>query len=439
MQKVIPALWILFTFSGYAADRPNVVMIVVDTLRADRLGIYGYSKNTSPVIDKLLSRGVVFNNARTVEPLTAPAMISVITSRYPHDHGASRNGLSMYPGLPSLGKVLRDEGYRTGAVVGNWTLRTGLTGLAEHFQHFEEVLLRKRWFGMIASESDAEDITSVSTDFLARQNKDRPFFLWVHYTDPHAPYKLHKDVAGQLGLPWKNRAKFTRSDRYDMEVAYTDAHIGRLLKALEKKKHRETLIVFISDHGESLGEHGYWGHGRNLYEPTLHVPMAFVRPGGIRPAVVDAPATLLDIAPTVLGLLEIASPREFDGYDWSDVLVGGGRPDPRRMTFHQAHRGVVLSVADQQRGRERGLLELAVVADHVKETFRVNSRTRRVFDLTADPAEHHSKAAKKSKVSEALRAWALDVEQGLYKIDNRQEALSNRDLEMLRSLGYIDD
>ena len=231
---MLPALLILsgICLATGVENKPNVVIISVDTLRYDRLSSSGYERNTSPHIDQLLARGATFSKARTVEPLTAPALITMLTSVYPHEHGASRNGLPIYPKLPSLSKTLKQQGYQTAAFVGNWTLKDRITGLAEHFGNYSEVLTRKRWLGLFLSEATAESLTDQAGHWLKNRPPDKPFFLWAHYADPHAPYRAHNKFAEQLGL--KSSEGLSKSTRYDMEIAFTDHHIGRFLKILKR-------------------------------------------------------------------------------------------------------------------------------------------------------------------------------------------------------------
>ncbi len=423
--------------SGPAKPSPNVVIISVDTLRADRLSGYGYARNTSPNIDKLMSKGVKFTQARTIEPLTAPALASMITSRYPHDHGASRNGLPIYEGLPSVTKQLAGKGYRTAALVSNWTLRDGLLRLGEHFDQYEEVFTRKRYLGLFLSEADAEDLTDESLKWMQKNKGDQPFFLWVHYVEPHGPYRLQKPYLEQLKLP--KRDSYSASDRYDSEIAFNDDEIGRLLRGVYAVSPEEnTLIVFVSDHGESLGEHNYWGHGRHLYEPTLHIPMSITWPGRIAPQTVSAPALITDIPTTILTLTHTPVPPEFIGFDWTPVLDGKAKQPMERVTYFQAHKGAVQTKMGPDRRRQKGLLELAVMREGNKEIFHVKHMSRKIFDLQADPLELHNIAEKGSKISQALMQWALEVERGLHKAMERPDYMTDRDLEMMRSLGYIE-
>jgi arylsulfatase A-like enzyme len=431
--------------SGFAAAadalRPNVLIITVDTLRADRMSGYGYERPTTPNLDRLMRSGVRFTQARTVEPLTGPALCSMLTAQFPHETGASRNGLRMHAGLPSLPKMLRDEGYRTAAIVSNWTLRDKITGLGEHFDEYVELLKRKRWLGLFSSETKGDKVTDFALEWLednAGDVRDEPFLLWVHYIDPHAPYKKQRSYLGALGLPTKGTIE--PGERYDTEIAFADAQVARVLDRLEKLGLVDnTLIAFASDHGESLGEHDYWGHGRHLYEPTLRIPMSLVWPGRIEPRTIEAPALNIDLAPTIARLLGLEVPEEFRGYDWNGVL-DGGEPPLDRATAHQAHRGAVFSKHDSDLARRAGLLEVGVVLHGMKEVLRIKKgRARWRFDLTADPAELANLAAPRSDPTEDLRLWMELVDSGLRRADEvPPRQLDDETIERLRALGYAD-
>jgi arylsulfatase A-like enzyme len=414
---------------------PNVLIVTVDALRADRLSAYGYRRPTTPNLDRLLAAGVRFREARTVEPLTNPAICSMLTSLYPHEHGATRNGLRLRPGLPSLATVLGRRGYKTAAFIGNWTLKNALSGLGEHFETYGEVLGRKRWLGLFKGEATAEDLTAEALAWLAAGRGRAPFLLWVHYVEPHAPYRLQTSVAGRLGVA--TGGEVSRSDRYDTEVAFADHHIGRLLAAIEGDPalRAETLVVFAADHGESLGEHGYWGHGRNLYEPTLLIPMGLAWPGRIHPGTIDAPALNIDLAPTVLGLAGLPVPDGFRGFDWTPVLRGEQTPPRGRVAWFEAHKGAVLSTQEAASARRAGLLEVALLAGGRKEVFHVGDRRRWLFDLASDPREERS--ATGSAPSEPLRGFLATVERGLAASDRQPvPGLDPESARALRALGY---
>jgi len=427
--------------AGREALRPNLLIVTIDTLRADRMSAYGYERPTSPNLDRLMADGVRFTQARTVEPLTAPALCSMITSRYPHEHGASRNGLRMRSGLESLPKMLRAEGYRTSAIVANWTLKNKASNLGEHFEEYRTVLKRKRWFGLVSGEATADDVNNAAVEWFqdyVDSGDDRPFFLWVHYVEPHAPYRLQKDHLEALGLPTKG--DHLPADRYDTEIAEVDRAVGEFLLHVESLDfQRERMTVFTSDHGESLGEHNYWGHGRHLYEPTLHVPLSLTWPGRLEPATISAPALLVDLAPTIARLLELEPPSSFVGYDWTPTLREGGQPPSDRLTHYQAHKGAVISDHDSDLARRSGLLEVAVIQQGLKEIFRIKNGRHWKFDLAADPSELVNLIEAKSSPSERLLGLIEIVSNELNDLDaDVPEPLDEESIERLRALGYAD-
>ncbi len=422
---------------------PNVLVVTIDTLRADRVSAYGYRRPTTPQLDKVLATGARFSQARTVEPLTQPALCSLWTSTPPHRHGATRNGLPLRRDATSAAHLLGRRGYDTAAFVGNWTLRNAISGLGDHFERYEEVFTRKRWFGLFKGEATAEDLTDAALAWLKERDTAStrsPFLLWVHYVEPHAPYRLQERFASRLGI--STGTEVSRSDRYDTEIAFADHHVGRLLAAIQADPElaAQTLIVFAADHGESLGEHGYWGHGRNLHEPGLRIPLGFVWPGRIRPGTIEAPALNLDIASTLLGLAGMPVPQGFEGFDWSGVLRGTADPPRQRTMWFQAHKGAVLSAQEAQEARRKGLLEVAVLSspEMRKEIFRPGEAHSAVFNLLRDPGETH-RPAPPSAPSSTLQTWLTGLRKGLADADRLARiAISPEDAEALRALGYAE-
>ena len=420
---------------------PDVLVISVDTLRTDRLSGYGYHRPTTPAIDALLERGARFTDARTVEPLTGPSVASMVTSRFPHEHGATRNGLRLRPGLASWTNLLEERGYRTAAFVGNWTLKDELSGLAEHFEEYHEVFTRKRWFGLFNSEATGEDLTTDTLEWIEEreeQDEHDPWLAWVHYVEPHSPYRLWEDLTRPLGLDVSRGA--SESDRYDTEVAYVDREVDRLLSGLGELgvDPDGTLILFVSDHGESLGEHDFWGHGRYVYENSLHIPMGIVWPGRVPATAVPQPALNIDLPPTVLGLLGLPSPDGFRGFDWSSVWRGEAEA-PVRTTHYQAHKGAVQIDHESAEARRDGLLEVGVLKGDVKEIYDRRDGTVRRYDLSEDPGEVRDLAAEGEEPSEELRLWLEAVRTGLDAAsDLPVPELDAESREHLEALGYID-
>jgi arylsulfatase A-like enzyme len=422
-----------------AARYPHVVLITVDTLRADRLSSYGYGRATTPNVDRLLAAGVRYEQAYTVEPLTNPALVSLLTSLHPHEHGATRNGLQMRPDLPSLPALLGRGAFHTAAFVGNWTLRDRLSGLSAHFDDYHEIFSRKRWL-VLKSEATADDLTAAALDWLEQTREKRPrrpLLLWVHYVDPHAPYRLQEPFVSRLG--YRKGVDLTAQQRYDTEVAFVDAAIGNLLAGVRRLVGSDELLVaFAADHGESFGTFGYWGHGRHLYEDGLRVPMGIVWEGKIAPRVVRETASLLDLGPTLLGLIGYPAIRNARGFDWTPVLRGQAEP-PRRAAYFQAHKGAVQSVEDLTRARRRGLLEIAILQDGRKETLRLRSGERLVVDVGKGVRDGRNLVDARSPPSPELLRWRELVERGLVAADRLPVAAVDAETDAaMRALGYID-
>jgi len=440
LAKIAVMIGLVGIAPAVRAETPRAVVIVtVDALRADRLSSYGYHRPTSPAIDALLDGGVRFEAARANEPLTSPSMCSMVTGIEPQEHAATRNGLPMQEGLDSLPKILAVHGWLTTAFVSNWTLKDNLTGLGEHFDDYGEVFTRRRWFGLLNSEATAEDVTDEAIEWIsdfADSKSAARFFMWVHYVEPHAPYRFHSQYAKRLGITDQDPK---RSDRYDTEVAAVDEAVGRLIRELETRIARdEMIVVFAADHGESLGEHDYWGHGRYLYEPSLRIPMGIRWNGTVKQGVIDRQATILDIAPTILEFLDLEAPASFAGLSWADALEGGELP-PERTICYQAHKGAVHGDADHERKRSKGLLSVGIVNGDRKEILRVKNGNHLLFDLETDPGELENLLAADAHPSDRLLECLGTVSEGLGALDRlTSKKLDDETVEQLRALGYIE-
>ena len=316
------ALWMmagLLAFRAPAENRPNIILISVDTLRQDHVSAYGYGRNTTPNIDRLLKSGVWFTNATSNIPLTNPSFASLMTSRYPHEVGATRNGVPMIGETETLAQLLHAQGYATAAFLSNWPLKARISNLQKGFDVYDDNFYQKRWV-FFNNERDAKEVTKLAGNWLEK-NPKQSFFLWVHYSDPHAPYNLHRGFSfTQKGeTPTDTQAQI---DAYDSEVGYTDHYLGLLLaqiNSLGLKKN--SLIFFIADHGEQLGERGYTGHGRYLFEPSIRVPFGLSGPisAGQR---IDAQVELLDVAPTILAYAGIPAGKNMRGRNLLPFIAG---------------------------------------------------------------------------------------------------------------------
>jgi arylsulfatase A-like enzyme len=201
---------------------------------------------------------------------------------------------------------------------------------------------------------------------------------------------------------------------------------------------RELILVVTADHGESLGEHHYWGHGRYLYEPSLRIPMAIVWDGVIAPGSVKGQASLLDLKPTILELVGLPIASELPGLSWAETLRGGVEPDEASRCY-QAHKGAVHGSRDSDRARSKGLLWVGVIEGHRKELYRVGRQVLQVFDLEADPGELESLASADGEASEELLACLASVSEGLGSLDRlATQKLDDETVERLKALGYLE-
>src|SRR6266436_4429850 len=273
---------------------PNVVVITIDTLRADHLGCYGYKQIRTPNIDALAADGARFERAYTAVPVTLPSHTVMFTGTYPmlsgmHDFAANK----LNPTQPTLASVLKQHGYATAAVVGSAVLdsRFGLNrGFDFYYDHFDFNRLQES--NLEEMERPGNLVADVALDWVAK-NRTNKFFLWMHLYDPHYPYRPPAPYNEQ----YKDRP-------YDGEIAFADAQVGRLITFLKANGlYRNTVIVLAGDHGESLGEHGEKSHGFFIYNATLRVPMIVHLPGSSSPKVVSEMVTVADLMPTILKVL----------------------------------------------------------------------------------------------------------------------------------------
>jgi arylsulfatase A-like enzyme/thioredoxin-like negative regulator of GroEL len=309
------------------------VLITIDTLRADRVGAYGYTAARTPALDGLARAGARFDRAYAVAPITLPSHASIMTGRYPPGHGARHNGMRMDLRVATLAERFAYAGFATGAFVAAFPLDRRF-GLIKGFQTYSDAMPRGP-DGRAASERAGQGIVDEALQWLARHGNER-FFLWVHLFEPHAPYGHPENPID---------AQRPASARYDEDVAEADRQIGRLLEGLvqgpaeaghyrdgrqDLGERRSTLIVAAADHGEAFGEHGEISHSLFTYDTTLRVPLLFAGAGVPgRGLIVHDAVSLIDIAPTIAAIMQIGS-FDADGVNLSSAL-GGGRVSSRTL------------------------------------------------------------------------------------------------------------
>jgi arylsulfatase A-like enzyme len=413
-----------FLIAALAA--PDVFFISVDTLRADHLGCYGYPSDISPHIDALAAQGLVFEDAVCEIPLTSPSFGAMLTSRYPRSTGTLRNGLAMPQDVPLLAEQFQKAGYQTHCVQSNWTLKDDLFAIARGFDTYDDDFHHKRW-GFIKPERRAEEVAKRSLKALAHRDPDRPLFMWIHFSDPHAPYRFHRKFAPSGKPRMGETPQETTVSRYDSEVAYADHHLGRVLKEID----RDAVVMLVSDHGESLYEHGYLGHGRRIYQPGLHIAF-IIRAPNIEPGRSAAPVRGVDVAPTLLGLAGLNPMPQMEGLD---LLNGSVASDRERVV--ETYGGAVPDVpvlSDLMASRPA--MRQGVLLKGWK--LILNEDKPELFYLPDDPKELVDRAdAEPVRVQELtalIEAWDARIAAGT----SLESDLRREDMEALRSLGYVE-
>jgi choline-sulfatase len=294
-------------FAAGAASGYNVLLITLDTTRADHLGCYGYDRAATPVLDGLAQSGILFADAVCSAPITLPSHTSMLTGLNPPGHGARNNGQPFArPEIPTLAEILRNGGYETAAFVSAFVLESRF-GLDRGFDLYDDNIgiTQSRGADEELNQRPAGDVTRAAIAWLDQRASAKPFFAWVHYYDPHSPYSPPPAFAARF-----------REQPYDGEIAYMDSEIGNLLQALERHGLRQkTLILAVGDHGESLGDHGESTHARLIYESVMRIPLIVACPGlfkgGYR--VDDVVVSGCDVFPTVLDLLGLPAGAALDG------------------------------------------------------------------------------------------------------------------------------
>ncbi|MBX2802390.1 MAG: sulfatase-like hydrolase/transferase [Myxococcales bacterium] len=365
---------------------PSLVLLTLDTTRADRLGAYGYMGAHTPNLDALALEGVRFESAYTVVPLTTPSHASMLTGLYPSRHGIRTNGDATLPEeARTLAEVLSIHGYQTVASVGAF-VTTRMWNLDQGFDDYFDAVGQpgqRRW----SLERPADEVVDDALGWLRTRQPDRPFFLWAHFYDPHEPYVVPP--------PWPDGVE----GAYDAEIAFMDEQIGRLRAAVQELRLPGGVSwMVVGDHGEALlGEHGEVGHGLLLFEPTVRVPFLMRGPEPVHsPLVEDEAVSVVDVMPTALGILGIEVPEGIDGADLSTALLD---ELPEREPV------VMESLTPQRRFGWHP--EIAVVDEGVK---LMDTPSPRLFDLVADPGERDNRVDADPQTVARLRAVAQAVQ-----------------------------
>ncbi len=412
LTLAIPWLW---TKGGAGVRRDpglSVLLITIDTLRADALGTYGQPNAATPWIDRLAREGVRFERAHAHNVVTLPSHANILSGRYPFGHGIRDNSGFRYPaGTPTLASILKGRGWRTGAFVSAFPLDSRF-GLDEGFEAYDDRLGGREIRTAFLVPQRAGAVTVEAALAWQGAHRGERTFTFVHLYEPHFPYDPPEPFATQF-----------RGRPYHGEVAAADAALEKLLRPiLEQGEKGRTLVVFTADHGEGLGDHGELTHGIFAYEATLHVPLVLYAPGLLAPGIVTSPARHVDLLPTILDALGIEPPADLPGRSLLPLASGQARDEAPRAYFE------ALSPSLNQ-----GWAPLHGLVDGALKY--VDLPIPELYDLDADPAESRNLVATRPEDLERMRgllAAQRKADRGPERIQEDQATL-----EKLHALGYV--
>ncbi len=398
----------------WPGQRINVVLITLDTTRADRIGCYGYEPAVTPVIDRLATGGVLFENAFVACPVTLPSHTTMFTGLTPREHGIHHNGMGALDSqIPTLAEMLSARGYDTGGFVGAFVLNRKF-GLNRGFQQYDDATGAQFLSGQVQRRRDGQHVVAAALNWLKTRTA-RPFFCWVHLFDPHAPYQPRAELFG---------SRFNERP-YDAGIAMVDREIGRIVDFLDGHKLRDrTLIVIVGDHGEGLGEHDEREHGHMLYNSTLRVPLVVAHPSLCRQGHrVTQAVSLVDLLPTFQECLRLKTTPNLTGRSLLPALAGGS------LAPRSCYAETDIPYLEHNWAPQRCL-----VTDDWKY---IRSPRPEIYDLLRDPAEFHNLADSQPERLKEMEHLLADLETRMPARTARDANLSPADRRSLASLGYL--
>ncbi len=405
---------------GRTDCRPNIVLLLIDTVNADHLGSYGYHRNTSPAIDSLAETGIRFARCQAQAPWTLPGMTTILTGLTEKSHGCNRyNGFShgLDPDIPTLATILQAEGYTTATF-----FNIGYLGSEYGLNRGYDTC----WMGTDLIDYAEETVDTVMS-YLGNSLTDKPFFLTVHLFDAHLPYDppapfdtLFNGVGTAGMTDWPARSLCSdptvirhMTDLYDSELRWTDSQLERLFSYLRSENLSEnTIIILVADHGEEFMEHGDWGHAHNLYQQSLHVPLIISGPGIQAGSVVSSYVGQFDVLPTLLDYLSVPAPDHAEG-----ISLLGEIPENRILPSS----GVLADT-----------VSACCIKNSAKVLWFIEPDSTETYDLVSDPGETTPLPLDSLLFEEVLRYWAWPCicTPTSYEDDEIE-------LKRLQDLGYI--
>jgi arylsulfatase A-like enzyme len=410
----VPAVW-FFRSPTVSANKPRcIILISIDTCRADYLSCYGYSRQTTPNIDQIAEEGIVFKNALAPIPLTLPAHCSMLTGTYPLYHGVHDNlDYSFAQFNTTIAEILRTRGYATAAIVSSFILDRQF-GTNQGFDNYNDKFEHPTGPGE-ALQRRGDEASRFARAYL-EQHRDEPFFLFLHYFDPHDAY-----------IPPEPFASEYADNLYAGEIAYTDHCIARVIDKLKSLDlYDSSLIIILGDHGEALTDHGETYHGYYIYQSTVRVPFIIRPPKCRKPKAVNSIVSLVDVVPTILGYLGIDIPAHVQGQDLSAFSAGKIPVKNNRYVYCESFEGT-----------KYGCNPLLGLAD---ERFKYIETTRQeLYDLTHDPLEENNLVNKEQKRALLMQNRLQEMMSRLILVQpaDAKAEIDDQTRTRLESLGYV--
>ena len=441
---VSPNIWLSGCEKRHRRKRPSIILLTVETLRADHLNCYGYPLKTSDNIDQFAQSALLFENCFSHAPVTSSSCASILSGFLPHETKVLDND-PLPEGVEILPEILQRQGYKTAAVVSNYVLRRS-GGWSRGFMIYDDTMNESEQV-RILPERVAEHTTDRAIELL-RQFNDVPLFMWIHYQDPHGPYtppdrfaelfrdqvqkphnlRQNKSVSGYGGIPsyqrlGNNRDFYYYVSQYDGEIRYFDEHFKRLINEFKRLGlYDDALIIFSADHGEGMGEHNYYfAHGENLYNSLTHVPLIIKYGSELAGRRTDS-VQHLDIVPTILEFIGAKTDSRFRGRD---------------LREQQKTKSEIFAEM-----KTKAVIKFSLVYDKFKLIYDYLDKNHELFDLRSDPHEQHNFfyniKYRQRAVDLVLRVKRIVQEDFLgLNIVIKHQKLTDEVREKLNSLGYI--
>ncbi len=414
---VLTVVLILFSFFKPAKEIKNVLLISIDTCRADHLSCYGYLQKTTPNIDAIAADGVLFEHCFSPVPLTLPAHSTMLTGTNPIYHGVHDNTNYRFgESNMTLAEILQQKGFYTGAIVSTFVLDTQF-GLNQGFDTYNDKFGQKEESEKaFIDERKGDKASELACQWLTKQ-KSKPFFLFLHYFDPHFPYEPPAPFSSDYS-----------DNRYAGEIAFTDSCIGHVIKTLKKLRlYDSTLIIITADHGESRDEHSEETHGYFVYNSTIHVPLIFKLPKGSKGKRINEATALVDIVPTVCNLLNIDLPSIAHGKDLSYCF---------ESNYEQKNQDRFIYCESLLPTRYGCSPLLALLNDPWKY---IQAPVPELYDFRKDPTENENLFYQNPKRAKVLKENLKLILQDQMKSTPSEEKLEldKKSKKRLESLGYI--